>query len=115
MPVVQRIAVRVRIGLANRDVVVKRLVRVRSILPGDRKRQHVFSGREPRRREFDAFQRRALRFGREVEGFAVGEFVIRLGKQGPFDLVGSVVIVEQGCVDPCVERKTVGGGFVCWK
>ena len=111
MAVVQRIAVRVRIGLANRDVVVKRLVRVRSILPGDRKRQHVFSGSEPRRREFDAFQRRALRFGREVEGFAVGEFVIRLGKQDPFDLVGSVVIVEQGCVDPCVERKTVGGRF----
>ena len=109
MAVVQRILV--RIGLANRDVVVKRLVRVRSILPGDRKRQDVFSGSEPCRRELDTFQRRTLRLGREVEGFAVRKFVIRFRKQGSFDLFGSVVIVEQGCVDPCVERKTIGGRF----
>ena len=45
MAVVQSVFVGVR--LANRDVVVKRLVFVRSVLFSDRKRQYVFSGGEP--------------------------------------------------------------------
>ena len=104
MPVVQRIAVRVRIGLANRNVVVKCLVRVRCVLCSDRERQYIFPGGKSACRELDTFQFRALRCGRDIERLAVGKLVIRLRQQRAFDFISGIVVVEQRCIAPCVER-----------